>query len=270
MRWATATAASRRPAIQHPRASRFQWQWATSMPTATLTSCALRLTSMVSSKVTSRCCSAMARAASLHLAVTTTMPVPLGGRRPQRRRQIRRGRGAGHNETRERSARQRRRHAELLRPAICHRQQYPGGGGRRLHRRRHPRPGRRRHIRWWPSCRATATVRSRSDPPTHQQRRSQTAAAVADFNGDGKLDVVTADGSEGAVSVLLGLGNGMFTLAGDHAAGSSPRAVAVGDFNGDGRPDVGGGQRRLEHGLGATQRRRLAPTRTPRSCRSAT
>jgi len=66
----------------------------------------------------------------------------------------------------------------------------------------------------------------------------QVAVAAADFNGDGELDVVTADGSSGIVTALLGLGNGMLSLAGDNTVGSSPVALAVGDFNGDGRPDA--------------------------------
>jgi Calx-beta domain/FG-GAP-like repeat/FG-GAP repeat len=66
----------------------------------------------------------------------------------------------------------------------------------------------------------------------------QTAVAVADFNGDGKLDVITTSGGAGAVSVLLGRGDGTLTPPIDHAAGSYPEAVAVGDFNGDGRPDA--------------------------------
>ena len=65
-----------------------------------------------------------------------------------------------------------------------------------------------------------------------------TGVAVADFNGDGKLDAVTSDADTGTVSLMLGNGNGTLTYAGAYAVGSSPSAVAVGDFNGDGRPDV--------------------------------
>jgi hypothetical protein len=63
------------------------------------------------------------------------------------------------------------------------------------------------------------------------------AAAVADFNGDGKLDVLTAAPLAGSVSVLLGRGDGTLAPPIDHAAGEAV-ALAVGDFNGDGRPDV--------------------------------
>jgi hypothetical protein len=65
-----------------------------------------------------------------------------------------------------------------------------------------------------------------------------TGVVVADFNGDGKLDAVTADADTGTVSELLGNGNGTLTYAGAYAVGSSPTAVAGGDFDGDGRPDV--------------------------------
>lgn len=50
---------------------------------------------------------------------------------------------------------------------------------------------------------------------------------VADFNGDGKLDI------DSGGSVLLGLGDGTFMEP--YAAPTSP---TVGDFNGDGLPDV--------------------------------
>jgi hypothetical protein len=65
-----------------------------------------------------------------------------------------------------------------------------------------------------------------------------TGVVVADFNGDGKLDAVTADADTGTVSLMLGNGDGTLRYAGAFAAGASPTAVAVGDFNGDGRPDM--------------------------------
>jgi hypothetical protein len=65
-----------------------------------------------------------------------------------------------------------------------------------------------------------------------------TGVAVADFNGDGRLDAVTSDADTGTVSELLGNGDGTLTYARAYTVGSSPTAVAVGDFNGDGRPDV--------------------------------
>jgi FG-GAP-like repeat/IPT/TIG domain len=67
--------------------------------------------------------------------------------------------------------------------------------------------------------------------------------ALADFNSDGKLDVVTGNGTDATISVLLGDGDGGFAARADFAVGPapllpSPVVVAVGDFNGDGHPDV--------------------------------
>ena len=64
------------------------------------------------------------------------------------------------------------------------------------------------------------------------------AIAVADFNGDGKLDFVTADYDFSKVSVLLGNGDGTFAAKVDYATGMAPYGVAVSDFNGDGKPDI--------------------------------
>lgn len=69
---------------------------------------------------------------------------------------------------------------------------------------------------------------------------SYSGVAVADFNGDGKLDVVTSDANAGTVSLLLGNGNGSLTYAAAYPVGSSPSPVVVGDFNGDDRPDLAG------------------------------
>jgi hypothetical protein len=64
------------------------------------------------------------------------------------------------------------------------------------------------------------------------------AAAVADFNHDGKVDVLR-DASDGTISVLLGNGDGTFQTAQDLVVGTGfSTAVAVGDFDGDGWLDV--------------------------------
>ena len=58
------------------------------------------------------------------------------------------------------------------------------------------------------------------------------ALAVADFNGDGKLDIASGN----ADSLLLGNGDGTFQAP--LRLGASGRGIAVGDFNRDGRPDL--------------------------------
>jgi hypothetical protein len=69
---------------------------------------------------------------------------------------------------------------------------------------------------------------------------SPSAMYIADFNGDGNMDVVTANNATGAntVSVLLGKGNGSFQPYVQYATGRGPIDVTVGDFNGDGVPDL--------------------------------
>lgn len=61
---------------------------------------------------------------------------------------------------------------------------------------------------------------------------------VADYNGNGKPDILTSDGT-----MNLGNGDGTFKL-GTPVSVSSGQVLAVADFNGDGKPDV------LEQGTG--------------------
>jgi hypothetical protein len=73
------------------------------------------------------------------------------------------------------------------------------------------------------------------------------AVAVADVNGDGKLDLLVANecatscapGVAGSVSVLLGNGDGTFQPAVSYASGGyHANSVVVADVNGDGKPDL--------------------------------
>jgi hypothetical protein len=61
--------------------------------------------------------------------------------------------------------------------------------------------------------------------------------AAADVNGDGKADLIIADGA-GKVSVLVGFGFGVFGPPVSYAIGNGLAAIAVGDLNGDGILDL--------------------------------
>ena len=65
-----------------------------------------------------------------------------------------------------------------------------------------------------------------------------TPLAVADFNGDGKPDVLET--GTGTLLVLLGNGDGTFKAAVTIASGAALQTVASTDLNGDGKADVVG------------------------------
>jgi hypothetical protein len=85
------------------------------------------------------------------------------------------------------------------------------------------------------------------------------SAVLGDLDGDGDLDVVSADLSGNAVRVRFNDGAGVFTARAatpDAAAGSSPKAVVLGDLDADGDLDMlvvgatGGVTTRLNNGSG--------------------
>ncbi len=66
---------------------------------------------------------------------------------------------------------------------------------------------------------------------------------AADVNGDGKRDLIVANGNSNTVSVLLnttapGATTPSFAAQQSFAAGSEPRSVTTADLNGDGRSDL--------------------------------
>ena len=70
--------------------------------------------------------------------------------------------------------------------------------------------------------------------------------APVDLNGDGNLDVVSLDNTNGRAALFLGRGDGIFRAAipvrpanpGDTQWAGNIQVIATGDFNGDGKKDV--------------------------------
>ena len=74
----------------------------------------------------------------------------------------------------------------------------------------------------------------------HTGKRPYQRLRYADFNGDGKPDVVTTDLDANAVTVLLGDGHGGLheVVGSPFPAGVAPWSIAIGDLNRDGKLDL--------------------------------
>jgi len=74
---------------------------------------------------------------------------------------------------------------------------------------------------------------------TYDTKYDIDSVAVADVNGDGKLDLLVASSGNSRVGVLLGNGDGTFQpIVIYDSGGISSLSVAVADVNGDGKPDL--------------------------------
>ena len=64
------------------------------------------------------------------------------------------------------------------------------------------------------------------------------SVAAADVNGDGRIDLISANIGANTLSVLTNNGSGNFALATSPSVGLQPGSVAAADVNGDGRADL--------------------------------
>jgi hypothetical protein len=81
-------------------------------------------------------------------------------------------------------------------------------------------------------------VPSFATPATFPFGFSQTGTVAGDFNGDGRVDLATADVGTNNVDVVLGRGDGTFGAPSSYVAYNQPAALVAGDFNGDGKLDL--------------------------------
>ena len=76
------------------------------------------------------------------------------------------------------------------------------------------------------------------DPLTFPVGESGQVVALADFNGDGAIDLAVTDAQGSQVDILLGVGDGTFQNQVTYGVRFNPIGVAAADFNEDGIPDL--------------------------------
>jgi hypothetical protein len=84
----------------------------------------------------------------------------------------------------------------------------------------------------------TGTFRPFTEKPIVALDQRSSPSETTDFNGDGKVDLVTANLDANNLSILIGNGDGTFTQSQKIRVGEEPRGVAVLDADGDGDIDI--------------------------------
>jgi hypothetical protein len=85
-----------------------------------------------------------------------------------------------------------------------------------------------------------APLSFRAHPPVYLET-SPASVCTADFDGDGSVDVATANRAGGWVMVCLNDGAGILSKPVTIRVGSTPRAIHAADLDGDGDPDLAAG-----------------------------
>jgi hypothetical protein len=79
---------------------------------------------------------------------------------------------------------------------------------------------------------------SPASPQTANVGINPQAGILADVNGNGKLDLITANADAGTISVLLGNGNGTFAPEASYVVGTMPNALVAANLDGDADLDL--------------------------------
>jgi hypothetical protein len=77
-----------------------------------------------------------------------------------------------------------------------------------------------------------------ASPASYPTANGPVQIVAADLDGDGDLDLATADLGGNAVSVLRNNGNGTFQAHADYPAGFGPKSIALADLDQDGKLDL--------------------------------